>query len=61
MTRPSPKEVKVMTDVAGVPYDKVSNLTNVVHLAQLDTSNVLVMSGSPGSGASVNVTTIELP
>lgn len=47
------------TDVAGVPYDKVSNLTNVVHLAQLDNANVLVMSG--GSGASVNVTTIELP
>ena len=42
-----------------MPYDKVSNLTNVVHLAQLDNSNVLVMSG--GSGASVNVTTIELP
>ena len=34
-----------VTDVAGVPYDKISELTNVRHLAQVDDSSVLLLSG----------------
>ena len=58
------------TDVAGVPYDKVGSLKNVQHLAQIDASNVLVMSGHPGSGpvyspgppiGPINLNTIALP
>lgn len=42
------------TDVAGVPYDKIEDLKNVQHLAQLDSSNVLVMTGQPGPGPAWN-------
>jgi hypothetical protein len=58
------------TDVAGVPYDKVSGLQNVQHLAALDSSNVLVMTGHPGSGpvynpgppvGPINLETVALP
>lgn len=58
------------TDVAGVPYDKVSGLENVQHLAALDSSNVLVMTGHPGSGpvynpgppmGPINLETVALP
>jgi hypothetical protein len=58
------------TNVAGVPYDKISNLTNVEHLAQIDDSNVLVVTGKPGAGPAynpgpsvgpINLTTIALP
>lgn len=58
------------TDVAGVPYDKVPSLTNVQHLAQLDASDVLVMTGHPGSGpvwnpgppvGPINLNTVALP
>jgi len=48
------------TDVAGVPYDKIGELTNVQHLAQMDVSNVLVMSGQRGSGP-INLNTVALP
>jgi hypothetical protein len=58
------------TDVAGVPYDKVSGLENVQHITALDTSNVLVMTGHPGSGpvynpgppiGPINLQTVALP
>ncbi len=58
------------TDVAGVPYDKIEGLKNVQHLAQLDSSNVLVMTGQPGPGpvynpgppvGPINLTTVALP
>ncbi len=58
------------TDVAGVPYDKVSGLDNVQHLAALDSANVLVMTGHPGSGpvynpgppvGPINLQTVALP
>jgi hypothetical protein len=42
------------TDVAGVPYDKVSGFDNVQHLAALDSSDVLVVTGHPGSGPAYN-------
>ena len=48
------------TNVAGVPYDSLSKMTDVTHLAQVDASDVLVMSGKPGVG-SVNLSTIALP
>jgi hypothetical protein len=58
------------TDVAGVPYDKVSSLSNVQHLAQIDEGNVLLVTGKAGSGPAwapgpsagpINLTTIALP
>ena len=49
-----------VTDVAGVPYDKISELTNVRHLAQVDDSSVLLLSGKAQSGP-MNLSTITLP
>ena len=46
------------TDVAGVPYDKIGSLTNVQHLAPVDDSSVLLLSGKVGP---INLTTIALP
>jgi hypothetical protein len=48
-----------VTDVAGVPYDKIGSLTNVRHIARMDDSNVLLLV-RPGTGP-VNLTTIALP
>jgi hypothetical protein len=52
-----------VTDVAGVPYDKISELTNVRHIAQVDDSNVLLLSGRSGGGQAgpMNLSTITLP
>jgi len=52
-----------VTDVAGVPYDKISELTNVRHIAQVDDSSVLLLSGKAGGGQSgpMNLSTITLP
>ena len=54
------------TDVAGVPYDKVRDLQNVQHLAQVDASNVLVMTGKGGGFngppvGPINLKTVALP
>jgi hypothetical protein len=49
-----------ITDVAGVPFDKITNLTNVRHLAQFNDSNVLLLMGKPGSGP-INLATMALP
>ncbi len=49
-----------VTDVAGVPYDKITTLSNVRHLAQVDESNVLLLVAKPSSGP-VSLTTIALP
>jgi hypothetical protein len=49
-----------VTDVAGVPYDKITNLTNVRHIAQFDDSNVLVLMGKQGSGPTT-LSTVTLP
>ena len=48
-----------LTDVAGVPYDRIGELTNVQHLAQMDPSNVLVMSGQ--RSGPINLNTVALP
>jgi hypothetical protein len=50
-----------VTDVAGVPYDKISQLTNVRHIAQVDEANVLLLSGKNGQAGSMNLSTIALP
>ena len=58
------------TDVAGVPFDKISSLQNVRFLAKVDDSDALVVTAKPGSGPAyapgpaqgpVNVQTIALP
>ena len=33
------------SDAAGAPYDKITTLTNVQHLAQFDDGNALVVTG----------------
>jgi len=57
------------TDVAGVPYDTMKDLQNVQHLAQLDASNAVIVTGkitgqpwAPGAPAGpINLQTIALP
>jgi hypothetical protein len=57
------------TDVAGVPYDKMPELKNVKHLAQLDASDAVILTAMSGSGRGsnagpagpVNLRTIALP
>ncbi len=58
------------TDVAGVPFDKISSLQNVRFLAKVDDSDALVVTAKPGSGPAyapgppagpVNIQTIALP
>ena len=58
------------TDVAGVPYDKITDITNVLHMAQIDGSSALMMIGKPGAGPAyapgpaagpISLKTIELP
>jgi hypothetical protein len=58
------------TDVAGVPYDTMTNLQNVEHLTQLDDSDAIIITGTnkgqPGGANApatvpVNLQTIALP
>jgi hypothetical protein len=64
-----PIDSPTVVDVAGVPYDTLSN-KNVQHLAQLDASNVVLLTGKPGAGPAynpgpavgpLNLSTIALP
>jgi hypothetical protein len=48
------------TDVAGVPFDKITNLTNVKHLAAVDGASVLLVTSTTGAGP-VNLSTVALP
>lgn len=59
-----------VTDVAGVPYTTISDLKDVQHLAQLDDSHALILTGKPGPGPAwapgpstgpLNLQTIALP
>jgi hypothetical protein len=51
-----------VTDVAGVPYDKITSVSNVLHLAQIDSSNVLLLTGKRGANAGpVGLATMALP
>jgi hypothetical protein len=46
-----------VVDVAGVPYDSISGLKNVRHLAQMDSASAVILTGQPGA----NIQTIALP
>jgi hypothetical protein len=62
-------ESPTKTNVAGVPYDTMSDLKDVQHLAQLDASDAVILTGkttgqpwAPGPAAGpVNLQTIALP
>jgi hypothetical protein len=65
-----PIDAPQVTDVAGAPYDKLTDLKNVQHLAQVDDSHAVLMTATPGSGPAfapgppngpVNLQTIALP
>lgn len=65
-----PIDSPTKTDVAGVPYDKISDLKDVQHLAQLDASDAVILTGKPGPGPAwnpgpavgpMNLQTIALP
>jgi hypothetical protein len=53
-----PIDSPTVVDVAGAPYDKISTLTNVRHLAQVDEGHALVVSATAGT---TNLQTIALP
>jgi hypothetical protein len=59
-----------VTDVAGVPFDRLGDLKNVQHLTQVDATNALILTGAPGEGPAfapgpargpLNLQTIALP
>jgi hypothetical protein len=59
-----------VTNVAGVPYTTISDLKDVQQLAQLDSSEALILTGKPGPGPAwapgpstspMNLQTIALP
>jgi hypothetical protein len=57
-----PITAPTVTDVAGVPYQTISNLKDVRHLAALDSTDVLILTGkSSGTPGPVNLQTIPLP
>ena len=47
-----------VADKAGAPYVKIAAFSNVRHLTQVDDTNALMLTGTPGS---VNLQTIALP
>ena len=51
-----PIDSPTVVDVAGAHYDKISTLSNVRHLAQIDDGHALVVSAAP-----VSLQTITLP
>jgi hypothetical protein len=64
-----PIDSPTVTNVAGVPYDTLSN-KNVQQLAKLDDANAVILTGKPGSGPAfnpgpavgpLNISTIALP
>jgi hypothetical protein len=61
----SPEVPNPPTNIAGVPYDTMTDLKGVEHITQLDDSDALLLSGTPqDKGAPVgpmNLTTIALP
>lgn len=66
--RYKPIAAPTVTDVAGVPYQTIGDLDDVLHLAKLDSTEVLVLTGKPGAGpdyapapGSLDLQTIPLP
>jgi hypothetical protein len=65
-----PIDSPTVTNVAGVPYDTMGNLKDVQHLAALDPSDAVLLTGKPGPGPAwapgppagpLNLETIALP
>jgi len=61
-----PIDSPTVVDVAGAPYDKITALTNVRHLTQVDAANALVLTSAGGGGfgpatGPFNLQTIALP
>src|SRR5262245_19175781 len=57
-----PIDSPTVVNVAGAPYDKLTSLTQVQHLAAIDESNaLLVTAASRTSAGPVNLKTIALP
>ncbi len=61
-----PIDSPTVVDVAGAPYDKITALTNVRHLAQFDAGNALILTaaGDGGFGPAVgpmSLRTVALP
>jgi hypothetical protein len=65
-----PIDSPTVVNVAGAPYDKITTLTNVQHLAQIDDTSALVVTATRGAGpayapgaagGTVNLQTIALP
>jgi hypothetical protein len=64
-----PIDSPTVTDVAGVPYEKLASIKNVQQLAQLDDSDAVILTGklgtgpafAPGAISPFNLQTIALP
>jgi len=57
-----PIDSPTVTDVAGVPFDRLSELKNVQHLTQVDATTALILTGTPGPAKGpLNLQTIALP
>jgi hypothetical protein len=65
-----PIDSPTVVNVAGAPYDKITSLTQVQHLAAIDDATALVLTAAPGAGPSyapgaprgpVSLKTIALP
>ncbi len=61
-----PIDSPTVVDVAGAPYDKITALTNVRHLAQFDAGNALVLTAAGGGGfgpavGPMSLRTVALP
>jgi hypothetical protein len=64
-----PIDSPTVTDVAGVPYEKLASIKNVQQLAQLDDSDAVILTGklgtgpafAPGAISPFNIQTIALP
>jgi hypothetical protein len=61
-----PIDSPTVVDVAGAPYDKITALTNVRHLAQFDAGNALILTAGGGGGfgpavGPMSLRTVALP
>jgi len=56
-----PIDSPTVVDVAGAPYDKITTVTNVQHLAQIDDASALVLNSAARGAGPVNLQTIALP
>lgn len=55
-----PIDSPTVTDVAGVPYKTIDDLQDVQHLARLENTDVLMLTGKPAAGP-LNLLTVALP